>query len=157
MIDLVKKFFGNGGRDVPSLTEDEKTRKIHVAACALFLEMAHIDGEFSDVEREYIVSALKSDFQLSDDDATELMDATKKELEKSIDLWQFTNRINEHFSIEDKIRILETIWKVAYADGALERHEDYLVHKMAELLRLSHKQLIRAKLKVLKKGLGRKA
>lgn len=152
MINLVKRFFGNGGREDASLTEEENIQKIHVAACALFLEMAHIDGEFSDVERERIVSALQSDFQLSGDDITALMNATKKELEDSIDLWQFTNRINEHFGIEDKIRILETVWKVAYADGTLDRHEDYLVHKMAELLRLSHKQLIQAKLKVLNRA-----
>lgn len=149
MINFVKKFFTDEGLNVPSLTEEEKTQKIHVATCALLLEMAHIDGEFSDMERESIISTLKSDYQLPEQDITEFIEATKKELKDSIDLWQFTNRINQHFSPEEKIRIIETVWKVAYADGRLDSHEDYLVHKLAELLRLSHKQLIQAKLNVL--------
>jgi uncharacterized tellurite resistance protein B-like protein len=149
MIDLVKRFFGNEVKEVPTLTEEEKTQKIHVATCALLLEMANIDGEFSDTEREYITSALKMGYGLSKEDISELIDATKEELNDSIDLWQFTNRINQNYSLEEKIRIIETVWKVAYADGRLDSHEDYLVHKLAELLRLSHKQLINAKLKVL--------
>jgi uncharacterized tellurite resistance protein B-like protein len=49
--------------------------------------------------------------------------------------------------MEEKLQIIENVWRIAYADGRLDKHEDYLVHKLATLLRLSHKQLIEAKLK----------
>jgi uncharacterized tellurite resistance protein B-like protein len=79
------------------------------------------------------------------------MQAAEDELEKSIDLWQFAKRINENYSTEEKIKIIETVWHLIYTDGVLDQHEDYLVHKLAKLLRLTHEQLIDAKLKVLGK------
>ena len=72
-----------------------------------------------------------------------------KELKGSIDLWQFTNLINQNYSLEEKIRIIEMVWKIAYADGKLDKHEDYFLHKLSNLLRLTQKQLIEAKLKIL--------
>jgi uncharacterized tellurite resistance protein B-like protein len=77
------------------------------------------------------------------------MKAADDELERSIDLWQFAKLINENYSTDEKIKVIETVWQVIYTDGVLDKHEDYLVHKLAKLLRLSHKQLIDAKLKVL--------
>ena len=149
MIDLMKKIFSSGATDDPVDSGKDRPDKIHLATCALLLEMANIDGEFNDSERENIISALKKGYSLAEDDISELIKASKEELKGSIDLWQFTNLINQNYPLEEKIKIIETIWKVAYADGRLNKHEDYLVHKLAELLRLTHKQLIDAKLKVL--------
>ena len=111
--------------------------------------MASIDGEFSDIERDNILSILKKEYQLSDEYAVLLLEASKNELKQSIDLWQFTNLINQNYSKEEKIDIIEMIWNIVYADGKLNQHEDYLIHKLANLLRLTHKQLIDAKLKIL--------
>jgi uncharacterized tellurite resistance protein B-like protein len=113
------------------------------------MEMAHIDGEFSDSEKEKIIQTLKEEHGLSEEAVAELLKAAKEELKGSIDLWQFTNLINQNYSLEEKIRIIEMVWQLAYTDGTLDKHEDYLLHKMANLLRLTHKQLIEAKLKVL--------
>jgi uncharacterized tellurite resistance protein B-like protein len=150
MIDLVKKFFGKDTMDDRADQGEERSHDIHIATCALFLEMSNIDGEFSETEREGIIAILKRDYHLSDENAAALIDASNKELEGSIDLWQFTNLINQNYSIEEKTRIIEMVWRIAYADGKLDKHEDYLVHKLANLLRLNHRQLIEAKLKVLK-------
>jgi len=94
------------------------------------------------------MTILKNQYSLSDEDALALMDDAREEITKSIDLWQFTNMINQNYTEEEKIRVIETIWKVVYADGILEKHEDYLVHQLGKLLRLTHSQLIEAKLKV---------
>ena len=90
---------------------------------------------------------------MSDEYVVALLEASHEELKGRIDLWQFTNLINQNYSMEEKVRIIEAIWRVAYTDGKLDKHEDYLVHKLAKLLRLSHKQLIEAKVKVKKLGL----
>lgn len=150
MIDLVKKFFGKSSHDNSSNQKRQATHDIRIATCALLLEMSNIDGEFSALERENIISILKKDFDLSDEYTTTLLEASNEELKGSIDLWQFTNLINQNYSMEEKIRVIETVWDIVYADGKLDKHEDYLIHKLANLLRLTHKQLIEAKLKVKK-------
>ena len=149
MIDLVKKFFSKNTKGGHADQEKGEAHDIRVATCALLLEMANIDGKFSDSEKEDILSALKTDYGLSDECAAEITKASNEELEGGVGLWQFTNLINQNYSIEEKIRIIEMIWKLAYTDGKLDKYEDYLVHKLARLLHLTHKQLIEAKLKVI--------
>ncbi len=150
MIDLVKRFFSQVPRDGATAKEESGSHDIRIATCALFLEMSHIDGEFNESERDYVVSILRRDFGLSDEHAAALLEAAHGELKESIDLWQFTNLINQNYSVEEKLQIIETIWRIGYTDGKLDKHEDYLVHKLAKLLRLNHKQLIDAKLRAKK-------
>ncbi|MDY7032697.1 MAG: TerB family tellurite resistance protein [Thermodesulfobacteriota bacterium] len=148
MIDMVKRFFGKEQDRNASDQEVGSSHDINVATCALFLEMANIDGEFSDSERETIMSILKKDHGLSHEYISELINESKNELKQSIDLWKFTNLINQNYSTEEKVRIIEMVWKIVYIDGRLDKHEDYLVHKLARLLRLTHKQLIDAKIRI---------
>jgi len=153
MIDLVKKFFSKRSHDDSSNQQRQRPHDIRIATCALLLEMSNVDGEFSALERESIISILKRNFDLSDEHAIPLLKASNKELKGSIDIWQFTNLINQNYSIEEKIRVVEMVWDVVYADEKLDKYEDYLVHKLATLLRLTHKQLIEAKIKVKKSNL----
>ena len=149
MKDLFKKFFGKASTSADK--DEENMHDVRIAACALLVEMGQIDGEFSDDEQEHLIDHLKNEYDLSNDDAKELMDTAHKELDGSIDLWRFSNLINKNYSHDEKNRIMEMIWRVVYADGKLDKHEDYLVRKMATLLRLSHNEMIDAKLKVLGK------
>lgn len=149
MIEKLKSLFGTAAGELPSIDVEVISDRVYPATCAILLELANIDGEFSDTERDQIIAVFKEKYNLPEEDILELMDASEKELKESIDLWQFTNLINQNFSLEEKIQIMETVWKVAYADGNLDENEDYLAHKVANLLRLNHKQLIDAKLKVL--------
>ena len=148
MLDVMKKFFQKDLEEKTGTKEEDRAQRIQVATCALLLEVANSDDEFSDNERDNIVKILEKDFQLSVGYAEELMELSEKERQGSIDLWGFTNRINEHYSPEEKTKIIEMVWKVIYADGKLDKHEDHLAHKLSSLLKLSHKQLIDAKLKV---------
>ena len=151
MIDVMKKFFQQEEIEGKEISEEDRTQKIQVATCALLLEVAHSDDEFSEIEEDNIVRILEKDFNLSDEYAQELMALSEKERKESIDLWKFTNLINLNYSLEEKLGIIEMIWELAYRDGKLDQHEDYLMHKLSNLLRLNHKQLIDAKLKVIKK------
>ena len=152
MFDLIKNFFGKREADNSGLKEKDVSQRIQVATCALLLEVAHSDREFSDIERDNIINILKRDFHLSDEYATELMAISNRALKESIDLWQFTHLINENYSREEKIKVIEMVWKIIYADGKLDKYEDHLVHKLSNLLRLTHKQLIEAKMKILHHG-----
>jgi uncharacterized tellurite resistance protein B-like protein len=149
MIDKLKSLFGTAAKELPSIDVEVISDRVYPATCAILLELANIDGEFNDAERDHIIAVFKEKYNLPEEDILDLIEASEKELKESIDLWQFTNFINQNFSLEEKIKIMETVWKVAYADGTLDKNEDYLAHKVANLLRLNHKQLIDAKLKVL--------
>ncbi len=145
MIDLVKRFFGKQTR---AEAASDQTHDVSLATCALFIEMSLVDGEFTHEERQDILATLKKDYDLSKEYADALMEASQEALKKSVDLWKFARLINQNYSIGEKIQIIERIWQIAFADGKLDKHEDYLVHKLAQLLRLSHNQLIEAKLRV---------
>lgn len=106
-----------------------------------------MDGEFGDDEMDVILSALQNHHGLTQEDAAALVESANREREESIDLWHFIHRINENYTVEEKLQVIELVWEIAYADGLLDKHEDYLVHKLADLLRLTHQQLIEAKLK----------
>lgn len=149
MIDLVKKFFGKHGGE-NSEEKGESFHDIRIATLALFLEMSQIDGDFSDSERDSILSILKKDYHVSDEEAEALIASAEDELKGSLDLWQFTNLINQNYTPEEKTEIIEMVWRIAYTDGRLDKHEDFLVHKLADLLHLTHTKLIDAKVRVRK-------
>lgn len=148
MKDFLKRVFASTGEgDSPARPRPESD--VRVAACALFLEIANVDNEFSDEERKSILAILRNEFDLSEEHAVELARQAANELNESIDMWQFTNAINENYSDAEKTRVVELLWKIVYADGKLDAHEDYLIHRLGKLLRMQHRELIAAKLRVL--------
>jgi len=145
MLDAIRRLIrGSGGENAPS---SDPNRDVRIATCAILLEIARIDGVLSSEEEAVVITALKNDLEVPAHDIQEIMETARKELEGSIDLWQFTNRINQSYSIAEKERILEWVWTIALSDRILDRHEDYLAHKLGDLLRLDHRQLMEAKMR----------
>ena len=128
--------------------------RIELATCVVLVEAARADDDFTDVERRYIVDVLVSRFDLTQSEAQELIKEAVAVREASPDLWHFTHQLNEEFSREDKMLVMEEAWRLFYSDGILEGHEDHLAHKLRDLLNLSQRELIGAKMKVLKEVRG---
>lgn len=145
MIGRLKEFLA-APKPISQVDDNEWFR---IAVCVLLLEVAKSDDEFDGEEREHIVETLVRRFDLSEEDAHELMAIARERRMASSDLWKFTNAVNQRCTPNEKLEIMEEIWRVIYADGTLDAHEDYLAHKFARLLNLNHPQLIQAKLKVL--------
>ncbi|HFQ81142.1 MAG TPA: TerB family tellurite resistance protein [Desulfobacterales bacterium] len=118
-----------------------------LAVTILLLEASFVDGECSPAELAKIKAAIRRQFSLTDNDAEQLISQARQKRRETVDLWQFSNQINNDFSEAQKIQIMETAWQIFYADGILNSDEDQYAHTMAKLLRLSHEQLIAAKLK----------
>ncbi|MBN1224573.1 MAG: TerB family tellurite resistance protein [Candidatus Aminicenantes bacterium] len=135
--------------DTPSEAVQERFQKTHIATCAILLEIAKSDYEFSTVEKETTQAILKNEFGIPEEDIEDLMKIAAEKREDSVDLWEFTNLINQNFSKEEKLKIIESAWKIIYADDKLDKYEDHLVHVLAKLLRLDHEDLIEAKLGIL--------
>lgn len=146
MIDRLLTLFQPRAQEAP---EGDDPRRVQVATCALLVEIARIDAEFSEEERERIVEIMRIRFRLSEEDASEVLQAAEEEVRDSVHLWRFTHLINRNFSIPEKEEIVELLWRVIYEDGRLDRHEDHLIHRISSLLNLTHKQLIDAKLKAI--------
>jgi len=133
----------------PDLEADEKFDRVQIATCVILLEVAKYDFEFSSIEKETTKAILKHEFSISEEAIEDLMKIAEEKREESVDLWEFTNIINQHFSREDKIKMMESAWKIIYADEKLDKYEDHYIHVLAGLLRLRHNELIEAKLRVL--------
>lgn len=152
MLQRIMRFFD--ATPSPQEQEVDPSERVRVATCALLVEMAQADDDFSEVEKGRIIEILRRHYGLAKEDARELMELAQEELRDSVHLWRFTRLINENYSMEDKIQVIEMVWRVIYADGKLDRYEDHLVHRLANLLNLTHKQLIDAKVRVLSEDLS---
>jgi uncharacterized tellurite resistance protein B-like protein len=147
MFDGVKHFFRKVEKGDDGAVR-ETGHDILVATCALLVEIARIDNTFTQEEMTTILSILKEKYGLSKQNADALIAEAEKQLEESVDLWQFASLINENYSNEEKMEIIEILWRIVYVDGKMDQYEHYLMNKMKNLLRISHDQLIDAKLKV---------
>lgn len=147
MIEALKRFFR------PPVEEDggETGHDVRVAACALLVEIGRIDGKMNPAELATIVEGMRSHYGLDRSQAAALVAEAEDELTRSIDYWQFARLINEHYTVDAKIAIVEIMWSVVFVDGRLNMHEDHLMHKLSNLLRLSHPQLMDVKVKVMRR------
>ena len=131
------------------IAQESRFERVQVATCALLMEVAHSDGHYQSVEAKVVHDLLAKKFNLSPAAVAELIDYSHQHREESLDLFQFAREINAHFSREEKLDVMEGVWRVIYADGTLDKYEDALARQLATLLRLDHKDVISRKLKVL--------
>ncbi|BCA79265.1 TerB family tellurite resistance protein [Desulfuromonas sp. AOP6] len=146
MLNRILGFLGGTETEKSSLQGAER---IQVATCALLLELAHADSDFHEIEEMLVKDLVQQKFSLSQEATADLLALSHEAREDSLDLFQFARQLNEHFSREEKLEIVEVLWRIVYADGVLDRFEDALMRQLTTLLRLSPKEMIAAKLKVL--------
>lgn len=100
-------------------------------------------------ERRRVTQALQSFFQLSAQESTALQDLAEQTAQEAASYHEFTAQLNKHFSQERKIKVIEYLWEVAYADNQLDKYEEHFVRKIADLLHVAHKDFITSKHRVL--------
>lgn len=154
MLDQIRHFFRD--RLLPPGPDPQATEAaLRQAAAALLLEMAHMDEAVSDAERASIERMVQECFRLDAAAAAELLACAEAERQESTDYFQFTRLINEHFDTERKGHLIAALWRVAFADGVLDKHEEFLVRKIADLLYVPHGLFIGTKSRVMAElGLG---
>ncbi len=118
---------------------------LHLAACALLLEVAHADGEFSTAERTHLEGVLERHFALPPESGRKLLELAEKERQSSVDYFRFTSVLQEGYDIGQKMVLAEIMWGVVLADGEIAEHEHYLTRKISNLLGLSPGYLSAAK------------
>lgn len=146
MINQIKLFFEQH-LEFPS-TEAPTEENIQLATLALFMEMMVMDDVCQATELTAILSLAKKCFSLTTEQAEALITSAEEERKHAIDYYEFTSLINKQCSLDDKIQFIQSLWQIAYADGVLDPHEEYLVRKLADLLYVPHTDFIMAKLRV---------
>ena len=135
------------GSLAPGGSPQDEALRLRLATAVLLLEAAHADSEFTDDERTSVTGMLRSRFGLDDTGAAELLAAAEQARWESGDLYQFARQLNEAFPLPRKLAVVELLWDIVYSDGALEAHEDALMHKVGNLLGIRHEDLMALKRK----------
>lgn len=147
MIRTIKEFF-ESQIQAPSASSPASERALQLATAALLMEVSRADHDVKDDERRAISDAVSGIFALSPDDTAALLRLAEEEAAAAVSTYQFTALIDKQFSPEQKLRVVELLWRVAYADAEKDRHEEHLIRRIADLLHVSHKDFIAAKLAV---------
>lgn len=126
---------------------DNGRHRLQVATAALLIEVARMDTHIHEDERQAVLNSLRGKFGLSEEEASSLSALAQAEAGLATDYFQFTSLINESFSQEQKIRVIEHLWEIAYTDGKLGMYEEHFIRKIADLLYVPHAQYIATKLR----------
>ena len=145
MLTRIKSFFDAHLVPGPVADARDSEHVLRLAIGALLLEMMNMDGEVWPEQREAVETALRGHFELTESEVAELLELAEAERIESTDYFQFTSLINGAYTPEQKIRLVELLWRIAYANESLHSHEEYLVRKVADLLYVPHSAFIAAK------------
>lgn len=142
MISKIKDFFAKNVLE----PEDAAVKTEQLAAAALLVEVMVIDGNLDEQELASISQTLCQILALSSEQVDELIRLSRDEVAEATSLYQFTREINTHFDAEQKMNLLTAMWRVAFADGYLDKHEESIIRRVADLLHILHSDYIRCKL-----------
>ncbi len=118
---------------------------LELVSAALLIEVAKADFDFDETERLRLMALLQERFGLSDEDSLSIIEQAEKRVDDSTSLYEFTREINEQCDPEEKIGLLESMWRMAFADGELDKYEEHLIRRVADLLYVPHSRFMTAK------------
>lgn len=147
MLDVIKNFFAKNMIAETVLSVPEHQLKL--ATAALMIEMMNQDEVVLETEKQAVRKALQENFSLTDHETEELCQLAEQEIHNATDYYQFTRLIAEHYSRQQKIQVIELLWRVAYADNHLDAYEENMVRRIADLIYVPHHDFIQAKHRVL--------
>ncbi|HEY3699253.1 MAG TPA: TerB family tellurite resistance protein [Spongiibacteraceae bacterium] len=143
MLKKLKELFSNfDSMHTPSEHE------LHLAGAALLIEISKADYQRDAREQTAIIAAIRSTYQLDETALAELLAEAEMASANAPSLYDFTRVINERCSEADKYALVRGLWQVAFADGNLDKYEDHMIRKIADLIYLPHSLYIKAKLEV---------
>jgi uncharacterized tellurite resistance protein B-like protein len=152
MLSAIRDFFDKHLASAQSAVGGGHT--LELATATLLAEVVRLDGSIDAREREAVLAAVRAQFHLDEQEAEELFRLAEAEAREATDYYQFTSLIRQRYSQEDRQKIVELMWRAAYADEHLSAHEQHVIRKVADLLYVSHPAYIAAKLRA-KEAAGR--
>lgn len=141
----LKQLFDSllGGTNSPA----EEEHQLQLATAVMLVEVMRADASFHAGERQAVLNALCDKFSLNATEAERLTELAETEAKNASDWFGFTSKINERFAMPQKLRMIEYMWQVAYADGHLSEHERHVMWRLSDLLHIPQGAYINAKLR----------
>lgn len=143
MLSKIQSFFQE--HLAPQTSSDDQTHRRNLAAAALLIEVARADFDFDEEEQATIETALRASLDVTNEEVAELVRLAREESRDATSLHQFTRLVHETHSLEEKKVLMEQLWRVAWADGRIDRYEEQILRRVADLIHLRHGEFIQAK------------
>jgi uncharacterized tellurite resistance protein B-like protein len=147
MLKTLKELFDSLVPPAPGADPRAAEHALQLATAVMLVEVMRADTSFHSSERKAVLMALRDTFTLSDDEAVRLAELAETTVQKATDLFAFTSRINERFEMPQKLRMIEQMWRVAYADGHLNEHERHVLWRIADLLHVPQGAYVHARMR----------
>lgn len=149
MLKSVRRFFDQNIKSVSGGRQGElPERALQLATASLLIEVSRADFHINAEEREAVVDAVQHMFSLSWQETRELVGLAESEIEDATSLYEFTRLVNDYFDYEQKLKIVELLWRVCYADLDKDKYEEHLIRKISDLIYISHSDFIRMRHRV---------
>ena len=145
MINTIRKFFKsneNSKSDSSAANQDE------LAYASLLMEVIKSDDHFDQREHDELLNILGTKLSIEPKALDELSELAKKKSDESTSLYEFTREINDNYQYEEKVQLIEDLWRIAYSDEQIDKYEDYVIRKVADLIYVTHSDFIKSKLKI---------
>ena len=110
--------------------------------------MPFADKDFDETEKQALKQALIQTYDISESEIQEIIEDAETTVDESTSLYGYTRIVNDEFGYEDKLNLLKNLWKVAYADGYLDKYEEHIIRKISDLIHISHSDYINIKLEI---------
>ena len=147
MIKKIKDLISNfSSRE--ELIEESNHSLLNNACAALLIEIAFADKDFDETEKQALKQALIQTYDISESEIQEIIEDAETTVDESTSLYGYTRIVNDEFGYEDKLNLLKNLWKVAYADGYLDKYEEHIIRKISDLIHISHSDYINIKLEI---------
>lgn len=134
-------------RSAPAAAGAAREHTLELATAVLMLEVVRADGRLDEAERRAVIEALRRRFALSEAELAGLFELAHTHSEEAHDLYSFTARLNQELDEAERVHVFELLWQVAHADGRADHHEEHLLRRLADLLHITRRDAILAKLR----------
>lgn len=148
MLDLLKGFFDQKLDPQTAGDENLRLKTFELAGAALMVELMESDHRLDERESREFIRVLKSTFHLAADEVAEIVKLANRQASDATSLYEFTRLINDNYPYADKLQLMENLWRLAFADEKLDKYEESLIRRIADLIHVSHSDFIQTKLKV---------
>ena len=142
---LLDRFKSPNKKDGESYSTETFENKAILAICILMIEVSRSDDKFDDLEKDKILSILKSKYNLNETQLETIMKIANQKNEDMISLYEWTTIINSTYQYDERVKILRSLWEVAHADNVIDKYEDYTIRKIADLIYVKHSDFIKTK------------
>ena len=149
MLQKIKRFFDDNVLAHSNANNVDSEHAVRLAMASLMIEVAESDYHDAPEEHEAVINIIKESFDLSVAETNEIVELARQEHADSIDYFQFTSLINQHYTAAQRIELIEKLWQIAFADHVLDKHEEHVIRRIADLIHVAHSDFMKTKLKVL--------